>query len=286
MAKDNVGRTPLHIAAAESNKVFFKQQFNWCQQKGFDYLAQSTYGWSVVEEAASGGCVPILQMLASGGVEVISNNLQAHGQHRGTPALHLAAIYSHLSCVNYLMSHGADPLYLDVYGRTAMDWANLYAHDKVFSLLHRHNFCYAPTDAATRASILKESVVGLAKRMLSGDRADFYKLGKCLQYLDNIPAAATAYSLGQIKCRDCDFAISHTEASFACRRCSDIHLCSECMNEFIVGDNIFRTYCQHDDCERFILGEHALPEQAGGESAALEAAWARWFTELIATYSQ
>ncbi|KAL4915400.1 ankyrin repeat-containing domain protein [Aspergillus aurantiobrunneus] len=265
-AEDNLGCTPLHVAAVENNKSLFKRLLDRCIQQGLDCLKLSGRGLTVVEHAAGVGSVPMLSMLAARGIDVIGNNDQHHRLYRGTPALHIAATYGHAGAVKYLVTHGADPHYVDVYGRTAMDWANLYEPASTIELLHRRNFYYTPTDPETRTSILKSSVVGLATYMLTGDIRDCYKLGKALQYLDNTPAAKTAYSFGRITCDTCNEAVPPSATRFICTRCPEIDMCAGCMESYLEDGGNFHT-CKEHEFISLIGDEHALPGQEGDDRA-------------------
>ncbi|KAL4911910.1 ankyrin repeat-containing domain protein [Aspergillus aurantiobrunneus] len=283
-AEDNLGCTPLHVAAVENNKALFKRLLDRCIQQGSDCLKPSGRGITVVEQAAGVGSVPMLSMLAARGINVVGNNDQHHGLYRGTPAVHIAATYGHASAVKYLVTHGADPHYIDLYGRTAMDWANLYEPAPTIGFLHRPNFYYTLTVTETRTSILKSSVVGLATYMLTGDTRDCYKLGKALQYLDNTPAAKVAYSFGHATCDACCEAVPPSAMRFICTRCPEIDMCAGCMESYHEDGGIFHT-CKEHEFISLIEDEHALPGQEGKEEKALSTAQAEWVENIISVYS-
>ncbi|KAL3451444.1 hypothetical protein BJX65DRAFT_267920 [Aspergillus insuetus] len=50
------------------------------------------------------------------------------------PPLHLAVTNSHPAAMDNLLTRGADPFRLCIYGRSAVDWILLYAH---YALLPR-----------------------------------------------------------------------------------------------------------------------------------------------------
>lgn len=289
-AEDILGRTPLHVAAARGHKATFELVLDVARQKSIPLTTQSAYGLTVVEEAAAAGNKNILDMLADENLDITGSNPTHNGNHRGMPPLHMATIYDRDATVKHLIGRGADPHVIDVYGRTAMDWAMLHQDNKLISQLHRHNFIYAPLTTEARTTVLKESIVGLARRVLDNVAAVFYRLGKCLQYMDNMPAAATVWSFGlaPVSCDQCDNALPLNGPRYVCSQCPEMDFCVGCYG----GDGVV-LQATHFECVghgllEVDLGEYMLPEQSqeAPDEGVLDQARRAWLEALIEQYSQ
>jgi hypothetical protein len=173
------------------------------------------------------GAVYILSLLVERRIYVTAVHPPDHGKQRGTTALHIAVLENHRAAAEYLVSHGADPLYLDLYGRTSMDWA---AHDDSGNMLRSlqpKGHIYTPTNPATQTSILKETITGLASQLLAGDTSEIAKLAQCLQYLGNLKAAWTLYAQSPSYCDTCRVEIPRPHARFLCKICRRKPFCQK-----------------------------------------------------------
>lgn len=289
-AEDILGRTPLHLGAARGDKATFQLLLDVARRKSVPLTTQSAYGLTVVEEAAAAGNKSIVQMLAGENLDITGSNPSQHGNHRGMPAVHMATIYGHEATVKYLISRGADPHVVDVYGRTAMDWAMLHHSDNLISQLYRHNFIYAPLTAEARTAVLKESIVGLARRVLDNVAAVFYKLAKCLQFIDNMPAAATVWSFGlaQVSCDQCDMALPLNGPRFVCSQCPEMDFCVGCHPDLGFNALNANSACIWHSHVEVDLAEYMLPEQRGEapDEGTLYQARRTFLEGLIEQYSQ
>ncbi|OJJ08837.1 hypothetical protein ASPVEDRAFT_204692 [Aspergillus versicolor CBS 583.65] len=289
-AEDILGRTPLHLGAARGHKPTFQLLLDVARQKSVPLTAQSAYGLTVIEEAAAAGNTSILQMLSDENLDITGSNPSQHGNHRGMPPVHMATIYGREATAKHLISRGADPHVIDVYGRTAMDWAMLHQSDNLTSQLHRHNFIYAPLTTEARTAVLKESIVGLARRVLDNVAAVFYQLAKCLQFIDNMPAAATVWSFGlaQVSCDQCDMALPLNGPRFVCSQCPEMDFCVGCHGDD--GSNLQNAHsaCLRHGLAEVDLGGYMLPEQRGEapDEGALYQARRAFLKGLIEQYSQ
>lgn len=289
-AEDILGRTPLHVGAARGHKPTFQLLLDAARQKSVPLTTQSSYGLTVIEEAAAAGHTNILDMLSAENLDITGSNPTQHGDHRGMPAVHMATIYNREAAVKHLVTRGADPHIIDVYGRTAMDWAMLHENDDLVSYLHRHNFIYAPLTAEARTAVLKESIVGLARRVLENVSAVFYKLAKCLQYIDNMPAAATVWSFGLtlVACDHCNTPFPLDGPRFVCSQCPERNFCVNCQGHEHSQLQAVYPGCIRHGLVEVALGDHMLPEQRGEapDEGVLDQARRRWLEALIEQYSQ
>jgi len=87
------------------------------------------------------GRTPLITSAIEGHLDLAVIMLEAHADiqvkdhnHKRT-ALHFAALYGHLNIVAELLKKGADPNEKDGAGRTPLDYANRYGHEKVARLL-------------------------------------------------------------------------------------------------------------------------------------------------------
>ncbi|KAL2870556.1 ankyrin repeat domain-containing protein [Aspergillus lucknowensis] len=234
-ATDDDGRIPLHFATLSSNTLVFKAILSKHEETEVDYLVRSRSGRTVLEMAAEGGHLSLVEMLIERGVEI------AHGSQGYSP-LHAAIANRHLEIAELLLAHGADPLILDHYGRTPIDWAS--DDGAVLNRLLRScsDITYAPTEEAIQIATLKGNVVGFATGILNGQTWDYYKLAKCLVYLGDGDAARAVFTqaakLGvneddlrySMQCNACRKRLKDPGRSesmvLVCRNCHDLDLCN------------------------------------------------------------
>ncbi|KAL4779776.1 ankyrin repeat-containing domain protein [Aspergillus varians] len=171
---DDDGRIPLHFATSSGSLTMFKAILSRHDKTKADYLVRSRTGRTVLHMAVEAGHLAIVDLLIQRGVD-------ANTSHEGYSPLHAAVANKHPEIADLLLAHGADPLCLDFYGRTPVDWAS--GDGAMLSRLASHsNYTCMRTNLETRFAVLKESVTG-----------DFYKLAKCLVYMNNGDAALTTF---------------------------------------------------------------------------------------------
>jgi endogenous inhibitor of DNA gyrase (YacG/DUF329 family) len=233
-ATDNHGRMPLHYAVLSENLATFKAILSQHEKDETDYMVRSRSKRTVLEVAAEGGHLAIVEMLIERGVEVAN-------EQEGYTSLHAAVANKHLEIAELLLSHGADPLLLDDYGRTPLDLASADG-ETLNRLLRSCNVTYAPTDEATQTAKLKDSAVRFATGILDGETGDYYKLAKCLVYLGDGDAARSAFTQAarsganeedlrySMACNVCRKRLkSHGWSEvmvLVCRNCHDLDLCN------------------------------------------------------------
>ncbi|KAL2864012.1 ankyrin repeat-containing domain protein [Aspergillus lucknowensis] len=281
-AKDHDGRTPLHAAALQGHTDIFEQLLEQYNAKDLDYMARDRSGRSILELAAIGGNTGIISMIA-GLVDINMGVHTAHGKHRGVPALHEAILRNQTEAVACLLGLGADPFMLDVFGRTAADWAALEPSGDVLRELLRHGDTFPATDPAKRTSVLKASVAGLASRILEGDAAGLYELAKCLQYLGDLESAAAVFAETEAFCDKCTRKIPQPDMRFVCTECPAIDLCAACMTEYET-ENFQVQICRGHRFWGLVVSDHRLPGQPF-EGEELEAGRREWLQNLVAVYS-
>ncbi|GFF57779.1 putative ankyrin repeat protein RF_0381 [Aspergillus lentulus] len=283
-ARDELGQTPLHSAAAAANYVVCDRLLAAYAARGLDYMGRDAAGRTVLEVAAITGEARIIENLVHRKVDVNIGLHTDHGKHRGIPALHYAILSNESKAVTCLARRGAEYQCLDVYGRSAIDWASIDHSGALLRELSRHSPMTSLTSAEEQISILKSSVVGLATRIMEGDRSDVYKLAKCLQYLDDKQAAGAIYAEVDAYCDVCDKVIPKSDIRFICEQCPAIDLCSACMTKY-EEQNMRIRICQAHQFWRVVVLEQRLQKQMadGGER---ELTRAEWLKNLIEVYRE
>ncbi|KAH1299832.1 hypothetical protein KXV27_002966 [Aspergillus fumigatus] len=283
-AKDTLGQTPLHSAAAAANSVVCDRLLAAYTAGGLDYMVRDAVGRTVLEIAAITGETRIIENLIHRKVDVNIGFHTDYGKHRGVPALHYAILSCKSEAVACLARGGAEYHCFYVYGRSAIDWASIDHSGDLLREFRRHRLVTSLTSAEEQIAVLKSSVVGLATRILEGDRSNVYTLAKCLQYLDDKQAAGAIYAEVDAYCDVCDKLIPKSDIRFICEECPVIDLCSACMAKY-EEQNMRIRICQAHQFWRVVVWEHRLPKQMtdGGEG---ELARAELLKNLIEVYRE
>ncbi|KAL5341028.1 ankyrin repeat-containing domain protein [Aspergillus crustosus] len=273
---DSEGRIPLHLATLQGSQSVFKAILSRHDKIGTNSLVRSRTGRTVFDMAVEGGHLSLVELL-------IERNIDVTGDESYSP-LHAAVANKHPDIAEILLSRGADPLRLDIYGRTAFDWAASEG-----TLLNRLVQCcsipYTRTERSIQLATLQDSVARFANRILSGEMADSYKLAKCLVYLGDGDAARAIflrtamcgahtddlrYPMGCNVCRK-----RLTEDSWpdfivlVCRRCHDLDLCDWMDTPPFLG----------------FSSDAGFPVNRTGRTDANTAGWTHQLEGLIAKYS-
>lgn len=238
-AMDVKKHTALHYAAQGGHEAVFQQLLDAYVEKDMDFLGKCQCGKTVLDKAAEAGHGDIVKLLIEKGVDITPGN-------DGFTPLHAATVKGWTNLAMLLLRHGADPLCLDCYGRNPMDWAQL--HQPTFDLMLSACDDYSPTDPALAHSTLRKSIVMFATRILNLEENDFYKLGKCLLYENDIQAACAAFAQeaedsdeadeeGNLNpvpvcCDSCEEILTIADGRFVCRTCPGVDLCSSCIEKY------------------------------------------------------
>ncbi|KAK3250007.1 hypothetical protein CYMTET_40600 [Cymbomonas tetramitiformis] len=128
-AGNEMGETPLHIAARKGNEA----TYNFLVQKGADIEAQDLMGHTPLHTASETGKINIMQLLIDA-----KANVNATDTYHDTPLM-LAAANGQEEAVELLISAGASAAKLDHKGRTLRQRASTFAQGNVVGLLDKLN---------------------------------------------------------------------------------------------------------------------------------------------------
>jgi ankyrin repeat protein len=237
-ASNNYGRTPLHVVAYNGHFKVVK----FLVEQGADVKASDNYGRTPLHQAAGSGHTEVLRLLLDRGAEA---NVQCR---MGQTPLHKAICGDRLEVVQLLFSLSVDPLIVDGYGRTCIDWASLYP--QMLNVLTPYHTELHHTDPAETTKILCKSIVILANWLQSSQsEMFFYELGHCLLLLGDMQEACTAFEqqitpnshkANPMHSAFCDFCGEERISGdrFVCFKCVDIDLCSMCMERYNRGESV------------------------------------------------
>ncbi|GES61532.1 ankyrin repeat-containing protein [Aspergillus terreus] len=231
----NGGHTALHYAAVHGNADAFRVLLNAAEVQKVDLLSPCWCGGTVLSKAATEGHRGIIELIVERGVDVTRC-------YDGSSALHAAAAAGQTDLVEFLLSIGADPLQLDWFGRSSVDWAA--RHLPTLEKLRGYAPPSAPLlDEEKRTSALKKGITTLATRALTEGKSVSYRLGKCLQYINDVAAARMAFLYDAradpsfpdgawAVCDLCGEKPAVSEGRFVCQTCPDIDLCGPCVDRY------------------------------------------------------
>lgn len=234
------GWTPLHMAADSGHKPLVDILLRHDAEIRPDHD-----GWTPLYVAVREGYFPIVEQL----VEEPAVTFDVEDIISGT-ALHLAVLSARADIISLLLSKGADPLQLDIYGRTCMDWAAL--HEPTFELMKPYCSSYQPIDKAVWAASLEKSISKLAKKIEEPpgpEHLELYRaLGRCLIFTGQRSDAITSYYLhsllgGSYFCDLCENVIQFE--LYACFSCPNVDLCSSCVDDYAEQEAQIRLCRRH-----------------------------------------
>lgn len=313
VAEDS-GLTPLHAAARDGNAEICEALI----EHGADINETDSEGWTPLHVATSHRKRPLVDILLSRGAEIRPNDdgrtplylavlwgnfpiveqlvervdkFGVEDMMTGT-ALHLAVLSRETDMINLLLSKGADPLQLDGYGRTCIDWAAL--HKPTLELMKPYCSSYYSTYKAVTTSILRNSIFKLATKLaqLQPDEKHsrlYRSLGKCLALANDFEEASISCSyymfLGErYRCALCEMIIPRE--LYNCLSCPNISLCSSCQDTY-KENNLLIRLCQQHEFARISLRLGNYPDQFDdgcvndyGESREA------WLSRLADSYGQ
>ena len=124
-ARDNLGRSPLHIAA------FYGQikASEFLIDKGADINAKDNVGMTPLHAAVLSGGRQEVELLIDKKADIAAKSAS------GQTVLHLSASTGQPKLSRYLIEHGADPLPADPDGKLPVDYATQNKHPQTSSLL-------------------------------------------------------------------------------------------------------------------------------------------------------
>ena len=225
-------------------------------------------------------------------VDLLINEKDCFGK---TP-LHGAIHYKHLDVAKLLFRRGADPHTLDGYGRSSLDW--LRADPQNLPDIFK-DICssHAPTPQEVQASVLKQSVFDLSKRILSSksstDPVYFHGLGHCLMFLKDLDGALMSFRQ-QISPPDEDGSVHHEVACnfqhidriegprFVCKSCPDVDLCIGCMDKY--GHAEYFNVCEGHAFLEVSASIESTKHNQTGPLYSLSDNVQRWLEGLIVRY--
>ncbi|KAJ5683636.1 hypothetical protein N7462_006801 [Penicillium macrosclerotiorum] len=274
------GHTALHYAAIKGSADAFRVLMHAADAQNLDLLSPCWCGGTVLSKAATKGHRVIIELMVERGIDVTAC-------HDGSSALHAAAAAGQTHLVEFLLSLGSDPIQLDWFGRSSMDWAARHL-PTLEKLIGDGPSSIPPPDEGKRISALKKGITMLATRALTEGKSASYRLGKCLLYIDDVSAARIAFlydakvdpSVPDSAWAVCDLCREKpavTEGRFVCQTCPDIDLCRQCLDQ----------YYQDGLQVRLCNGHQFFEVQASGEELlAIQTKEIRetWLRSLIAMY--
>jgi hypothetical protein len=154
---------------------------------------------------------------------------------------------------------------------------------------HNHEVVSAPkTHPRIQTLVLRYTVVGLATRILEGDRSELYRLGKCLQYLGDLAAAGTIFAETQAECNRCSSLIPAKGMRYVCTECPNIDMCASCIRVYESDNLRIKICCGHKFWRVKVLDyrlSQRIPEGKGKKKEVeMEIVRAEWLMDLIRIY--
>ena len=261
---DNDRWTPLNSAAYNGHVDMVKLLL----ESGADVAVPTNNGWTPLNSAASKGHVDIVKLLLENGADVaVPDNDGSTALHAAVSSghetivkllidnhaslsslntmsetvLHLASRSNSSALVSTLIMHDADPLLIDDYGRTSLDWAAAY--EPCFQAMGHYTRNYSTTSPDVSQVRLRKTLMKLVRQCQQEEQSGpFYLLGHILLFLDNLTAACIAFErnlsekqnnlIHQAYCNRCDSTSNIKGYRYVCMSCTDINLCEACFKQF------------------------------------------------------
>ncbi|RDW61122.1 uncharacterized protein DSM5745_10620 [Aspergillus mulundensis] len=275
---DERRKTPIHEAAVESNSDILDLLLRY----GADVHAADLDGHTPLYLAARTGQTAVVARLLEAGADPNA------GWEWSSP-LHFAVTRQATDMVRLLLSYRADPHALDLYGRSAFEWAG--ADSKI---LAEHPF--HPTDPTKREARLRQTVAIFGERLLQTNKGSDHSedcesciVAKALLYLGRRDEARVVYAHDggtglecpehrRPTCTACRSRI-HNGSVFICLACVTAKLCQICKDHAVAGLGPGQA-CQRHEVYEIPPEVEELP---GESEIGRDAAWRAWMGELVST---
>ena len=237
---DKHGHTALHMAAWIGHSTFVKDLLD----AGADVSQANEYGNTALHLAAWYGQLTSVKVILDAGADVNQRN------YRAETALFLSIRNRNTEIAKVLIEAGADPSILNYYGRNCFDWAaslrldvpllqatipktkdpstvmDIYHQGMLYALRKPNRFC------DTKAMEISQEVgirYGLLGRLLLSQKR---RQDACTAFERHMQWARP---IG-LKCDLCDVSLPGEEGGegvyFVCTACTNVDLCSTCMEEY------------------------------------------------------
>ena len=164
-ARDEAGRTPLHLVAQYSRR---EKTAAFLLERGADLEAKDAHGWTPLQRvAAFGRDEDMLALLLDRGASIDTPGVL------GIPPLHWAVEFGDRDMVVLLLEHGADVNARDAIGRTALHYVAAWRRDffprttqRMIRLLMEHGADPSIEDAYGLRPLQLAMLLGQSRRVV------------------------------------------------------------------------------------------------------------------------
>lgn len=235
-------------------------------------------GWTALMFVADRGYDKIMKMLLEAGAD-----LHLKTAINQTP-LHKALYHGSKPAIELLLSYGANPLAVDVFGQSCMDWAS--SNPVLFGLMLPYCKDYRPTEPAVRLEYLRKSILTAIEELIEAThdtsrRHWISHIGRCLLLMKEVNEACLAFEgtivlspqdqrpLHYATCGTCnveDFIIGNR---YICYTCAEVDACTSCMRKH--KETHFISTCEGHEFLKIPRDGWQLP--AGETEAKMDDFW-------------
>lgn len=205
---------------------------------GVNVDAVNEAGWTPLMFVADRGYDNIMKILLEAGADI-----HLRTAINQTP-LHKALYHNSKPTIELLLSYGADPMAMDVYGRSCMDWAS--SDPVLFELMLSYCKNYRPTEPAVRLECLRKSILAAIEELVEATHDTVRRhwishIGRCLLLMGEVNEACLAFegtivlsSQGQrplhyATCGTCSTEDFIGGDRYICYTCAEVDACTSCM---------------------------------------------------------
>ena len=228
-ATTDLGETSLHYACYFGHPDVVDHLL----KHGADINKYTNFGYQVMHYAASGGFVEVAQRLVTGGA------LLNHDRQIKVSPLTSAIRNDKEDILVYFLQAGMDPNLVDMFGRTAFDYAAL--KPELYKVVSQYAY-HSPISDQERLNIRKETLqrVGRAVLEVPIEKRDFGDLAFDLMVMRRFEDSRLAFSWSGLsrtfRCASCSVVVADVGLKgHVCLECHDVHLCNGCMAEYEKG---------------------------------------------------